>query len=51
MLWEGVRDNPEQRKTRAEVVETVAEILQQVEMWKSSERAPQALLTSGVDRF
>lgn len=45
MLWEGVRDDPEQRKTRAEVVETVSEILEQIEMWKRSEHSSQALLT------
>ena len=49
MLWEGVRDDPEQKKARVEVVETVNEILQQVELWKSSEHLSQALLTYSND--
>ncbi|KAI0721894.1 Dynamin family-domain-containing protein [Cerioporus squamosus] len=45
VLWEGVRDDPEQVKTRAEVVETVSEILQQVELWKAAEGMSRAMAT------
>ncbi|KAH9943050.1 uncharacterized protein BXZ73DRAFT_40115 [Epithele typhae] len=45
VLWEGVRDDPEQKRVRAEFVETVNEVLEQVELWKSSENLSQALLT------
>ncbi|PIL36747.1 hypothetical protein GSI_00436 [Ganoderma sinense ZZ0214-1] len=44
VLWEGVRDDPAQVRARADVVETVCEILQQVEFWKNAERLPQAML-------
>ncbi|KAM5535621.1 hypothetical protein V8D89_010712 [Ganoderma adspersum] len=44
VLWEGVRDDPAQVRARAEVVEIVCEILQQVEFWKNAERLPQAML-------
>ncbi|TFK83640.1 hypothetical protein K466DRAFT_528541 [Polyporus arcularius HHB13444] len=45
VLWEGVRDDPEQVKTRAEVVEIVTEILQQVELWKAAEGMSRAMAT------
>ena len=44
VLWEGVRDDPGQVRARAEVVETVCEVLQQVDFWKNAERLPQAML-------
>ena len=43
VLWEGPRDDPRQAKARADVVDTVHEILRQVELWKSAERLTQAM--------
>ena len=44
VLWEGVRDDPAQVKARAEVVDVVSEIIQQVELWKSAEGMSRAML-------
>ncbi|KAI0773956.1 hypothetical protein C8Q74DRAFT_798482 [Fomes fomentarius] len=44
VLWEGVRDDPEQVKARAEVVEVVSEVLQQVEFWKGAETISRDML-------
>lgn len=49
MLWEGVRDDPEQVKARAEVVEVVSEVLQQVEFWKGAETMSRAMLAYTSD--
>ena len=46
VLWEGVRDDPEQVRARSEVVETVTEILQQVELWRTAEDKFRATATS-----
>ena len=43
VLWEGPRDDPRQAKARGDVVDTVQEILRQVELWKSAERLTQAM--------
>lgn len=42
VLWEGVRDDPQQIKARAEVVETVTEILDQITLWKNAEALSRA---------
>ncbi|TBU32140.1 hypothetical protein BD311DRAFT_775680 [Dichomitus squalens] len=44
VLWESVRDDPSQVQARAEVVDIVSEILQQVELWKRAENLPQAIM-------
>ncbi|RPD61950.1 hypothetical protein L226DRAFT_613292 [Lentinus tigrinus ALCF2SS1-7] len=46
VLWEGVRDDPEQVAARAEVVETVSDILQQVQLWKAAEAMPRAIVAT-----
>lgn len=45
MLWEGVRDDPEQVKAREAVIASTTEIIHQVELWqqaatKRRDRAP-----------
>lgn len=45
MLWEGVRDDPEQVKAREAVIASTMEMIQQVELWQQAatvrrERAP-----------
>ena len=45
MLWESVRDDPEQVKAREAVIATTTEIIQQVELWQQAaamrrDRAP-----------
>ncbi|KAI0829426.1 hypothetical protein BC628DRAFT_1501297 [Trametes gibbosa] len=43
VLWEGPRDDPKQAQAHAEVVDTVKEILQQVEMWRGAEQLSHVL--------
>lgn len=38
VLWEGMKDNPEQVRARAETVEKVTEILEQVRLWMEAEK-------------
>lgn len=45
MLWESVRDDPEQVKAREAVIASTTEIIQQVELWTQAatvraDRAP-----------
>ncbi|CDO74067.1 hypothetical protein BN946_scf185043.g117 [Trametes cinnabarina] len=38
VLWEGPRDDPQQTNARTEAVETVSEILRQLELWTEAEK-------------
>ncbi|KAI9063349.1 hypothetical protein FKP32DRAFT_1592405 [Trametes sanguinea] len=42
VLWEGPRDNPQQAKAREGVVQTVSDILRQLELWREAERLSHA---------
>ncbi|KII94798.1 hypothetical protein PLICRDRAFT_86263 [Plicaturopsis crispa FD-325 SS-3] len=39
VLWEGPRDDPAQVKARAQIVESVSEIISQTEMWTTAEQS------------
>ncbi|OSC99144.1 hypothetical protein PYCCODRAFT_1446932 [Trametes coccinea BRFM310] len=38
VLWEGHRDDPQQANAREKVVQTVSDILRQLELWREAER-------------
>jgi len=42
VLWEGARDNPQQLKVRAEIIQVVEAIQQQIQFWTSAQKFSQA---------
>lgn len=42
VLWEGARDNPQQLKVRAEIIQIVEAIQQQIQFWTSAQKISQA---------
>lgn len=42
VLWEGAQYNPQQRKVRAEIIQVVETIQQQIQFWTSAQKIEQA---------